>query len=447
MEKYREGEIVLELKGSFSHKRSSICKILRSMLVLLALSQPVMASAIELSLEDSVAMALKSNADIKIAENSREKARWELKQAQSNKKLAVNFTHSDTRYSSPVAIDDGSSSNYFSNGVSLTIPVYSGGKLESQVEQAELALNVADLELTATKQQLRQSVITYYYNVQQYRNEVKVNQETVANYAAHLELVESQYRAGTVAKAEVLSSQVELANAQDSLSLAQNNYELAVAKLNNVIGLPLDSQLTLTQGLKYEKYPSTLEECSQYALANRPEMASYQAKLSSAAADVKIAKSGYLPTVDFSLSQNWHDKNFPGVDNSNWQATLTTSLNLFDSGINKSKVKQSEYSLVTVQEQARQQRDTILLEVREAYLSLREAEKRIDTKKVAIAQAEESLMIAETRYRLGAGTNLAVFDAVVALNTAKLNGNKALYDYNTSKAQLEKAMGIAIAEK
>jgi outer membrane protein TolC len=245
----------------------------------------------------------------------------------------------------------------------------------------------------------------------------------------------------------VLSSQVQLANAQDSLSQAQKEYDVAVAKLNNVIGLPLSSQPILKQELTYQKYPSSLEECQQYALTNRPEMAKYQAKVGSAESDVKIAQSGFSPAVDFSLSENWSDTEFPGANNNEWHASLTASMNLFDSGLNKSKVKQKEYSLDAVKEQARQQRDTILLEVREAYVSMREAEKRIDTKKVAIAQAEESLMIAETRYRLGVGTNLAVFGAVVALNTAKLNSNKALYDYNSGKAQLEKAMGIAAAAK
>ncbi len=434
-------------KGNLSRGCSSISTILASFLVMLTLAQPVMAASVALSIEDSVALALKSNADIKIAEDSREKARWALNQAKSNKGFAVKLTHTDTHYSSPIVINEQSSNNSYNNQLSLSIPVYSGGKLESQVEQAQLALTVAEHELNAAKQLLRQNVITYYYNVQEYRNDVKVNQETVDNYAAHLDLVQAQYRAGSVAKAEVLSSQVQLANAQDSLSQSQNNYELAVAKLNNAIGLPLDSQLDLKQQLTYEKNPSSLEECLQYALTNRPELAKYQAKLGSAEADVKIAKSGYLPTVDFSLAQSWSDKKFPGADNGSWQASLTASMNLFDSGLNKSKIKQSEYSLDTAKEQARQQRDTIMLEVREAYLSMREAEKRIDTKKVAIEQAEESLMIAETRYRLGVGTNLAVFDAVVALNTAKLNSNKALYDYNTSKAQLEKAMGIAVAAK
>ena len=437
----------VKIKGDVLRRCSRGSIIVGGILLILTLAQPSMAADITLTMEESIALAFKSNADIKIAETNRENANWALKQAQSNKGVTVDFSHTDTHYSSPVVIDDQTANNSFSNKLSLTIPVYSGGKLESQIEQAELAINVAEQELNAAKQLLRQNVITYYYNVLEYRNEVKVYQETVDNYEAHLKLVQSQYRTGTVAKAEVLSSQVELANAQDTLSQAKKNYDVAVAKLNNVIGLPLASQLILTQEFTYEKYPSSLEACEQYAVINRPELAKYQAKIKSAEADIKIAQSGYRPSVDFSLLQSWSDKDFPGANNGDWQASVTASMNLFDSGLNKSKVKQSEYSLDNVKEQARQQRDTVLLEVREAYLAMSEAEKRLDTKKVAIEQAEESLMIAEARYRLGAGTNLAVFDAVVALNTAKLNSNKALYDYNTSKVQLEKAMGIAVTEK
>lgn len=430
------------------NKKGCIAKLLGTIWIVFALSQPVMAASIELSLDDSIALALKNNADLKIAQSSREKTYWTVKQAKSNKNVDVSLAHTDTRYSSPVTITDNqSSSNKFNNQLSLSIPIYSGGKLESQVEQAKLDLKVADLTIDLTKQQLRQTVTTYYFNVLYYLSEVKVNQETVDNYAAHLKNVQDQYRIGTVAKSDVLASQVELANAEDDLNQAQSNYQLAVAKLNHVVGLPLVSELTLKEDLKYQTYPATFEDCIQTALVNRPEIAEYQAKIASAQADIKIAKSGYLPTVELALSQNWYDKDFPGLDNSNWQATLTTSLNLFDSGLNKSKVKQSKYNLDTVQEQARQQRDTVLLEVREYYLSLREAEKRIDIKKVAVEQAEESLKIAEARYQVGVGTNLAVFDAVVALNQAKLNDIKALYDYNTSKAQLEKAIGTAITEK
>lgn len=138
---------------------------------------------------------------------------------------------------------------------------------------------------------------------------LKVNQETVANYAAHLELVESQYHAGTVAKAEMLASQVELANAQDDLSLAQNNYDLAVAKLNNLIGLPLDSQPTLTQELKYEKRRQLWRNA-----ASMRWQAGQRCALIRRRSTVRWLRSGlrsgYSPTVDFSLSQSWSDRNF-----------------------------------------------------------------------------------------------------------------------------------------
>ena len=94
--------------------------------------------------------------------------------------------------------------------------------------------------------------------------------------------------------------------------------------------------------------------------------------------------------------------------------------------------------------QAKQTKDDIELEVRQDYLSLRNAEKRIATTQVTVDQALENYHIAQVRYASGVGTNLDVMDAESALTLAKTNNVQALYDYNTSKAQLDKAMGIGI---
>jgi len=273
---------------------------------------------------------------------------------------------------------------------------------------------------------------------------LQISQETVDNYAGHMKNVQAQYDAGMVAKSDVLASEVSLANAQNSLIKAQNNYQLAVSSLNNAIGLPLDSELKLKEDLKYEPYSLTLDDCARYAMANRPEIAEYQAKIAIARDDVKIAKSGYRPTVEFTAAQDWYDNKLPGSKNSNWLVALTLSWKIFDSGLNNAKVKQAQSSVDTALEQARQKRDAILLEVRQYYLSMQEAEKRIDTSKAAVKQAEENLRIAEVRYNAGAGTNLDVLDAVLSLNQAKTNYIQALYDYNTSKAQLDKAMGVPV---
>ncbi|MBP2627305.1 MAG: tolC 2 [Firmicutes bacterium] len=431
------------MKGS----RETITKLLIPIFVC-AFSQSVLAAPIELSLEDSIALAFKNNPNISIANSSREKSYWAVEQAKAVKGFSLDFTHSDKRYnSSPSYLNSLEQYTYytkFDNSISLSLPIYSGGKLESQIDQAKLNLKVSDLNIDATKQQIKQCVTTYYFSVLQYHNALQVSQETVDNYLSHLKNVQAQYKAGMTPKSDVLSSEVSLANAQNSLIKAQNNYALAVANLNNAIGLSLDSEIKLNEDLQYEQYSQTLSDCEKYALANRPEMAQYQAKIAIAEYDGKIAKSSYQPTVSFAATEDWYDKEFSSLSHNNWLVSLTASFNIFDSGLVNSKVNQSKASLDTAQEQARQERDTILLEVRQYYLSMYEAEKRIDTSKVAVDQAKESLRIAEVRYAAGVGTNLDVLDALLSQNTAKTNYIQALYDYNTNKAQLDKAMGVAV---
>jgi outer membrane protein len=420
--------------------------LLSTIMLAVALSPAALAAPVEVSLDESIAMALKNSYDIRYVKSAREKSFWALKEAEKNKGVSLKYTHTDERYNSPPSLysDTYIYTNTFDNQFALSVAVYSGGKLEGQIEEAKLDLKVADLDIDSTKQQLRQTVISDYLTVLQYRNEVQINLDTVKNYEDHLNWVKEKFDLGLVAKTDVLSSQVNLAKAQDTLIKAQNNYNNAVATLNNAIGLPHGTELKLNDDLSHPKYPKTLEACLQYAEANRPEMAQYQAKLDSARYGVKVAQSGHLPTVDFSAEQDWNDTHLAGTKNNNWLIKLTTSLNVFDAGLTDSKVKQAQHNVSMVSDKAAQQRDSILLDVRQYYLSMLEAEKRIETNKVSVNQAEENLMIEKVRYEVGTGTNLDLLDAVLSLDSAKKDYIQALCDFNTYKAKLEGAMGIPV---
>lgn len=421
------------------------CLLLLGPIILgVAFSHSVLAAPADLSLDDSIALALRNNYDIKYVKSSREKYYWAWKEAQKNKEVSVSYTHTDERYNTPPTSYSATYTytNNFDNQLALTLPIYSGGKLESQVDQAKLNLTVADLDIEATKQQLRQTVITDYFTVLEYRNEVQVDQATVKNYEDHLNLVNQKFDLGMVAKTDILSSQVDLAKAQDTLIKAQNNYKNAIAALNNAVRLPHDTELNLKDDFQYEKYSLSLEECLQHAIVHRPEIAQYKAKIASAQDDVKIAKSGYLPTVDFTAEQDWYDSHLPGSQNSNWLIKLTASWNVFDSGTTNAKVKQAQHNVDMVSDQADQEHDTILLSVRQYYLSMHEAEKRIGTNKVSVEQAEENVMIEKAKYETGIGTNLDLRDAILSLDSAQKDYIQALYDYNTNKAELETAMGV-----
>ena len=411
--------------------------------MLLSFHSAVSAADVELTLNESISLALQNNYDIKYAKSAREKAYWSLKETENNRGISIDYAHSGRRFDSSAASSDANGTSY-DNQVSLSLPVYTGGSLENKIEQAKLNLNVADLEIEAARQQLKLTVVNAYLTVLEYQNQVRVNQDTASNYEEHLKLVRAKYDLGVVAKTDVLSSQVDLAKAQDSLIVAENNYQNAVASLNNTIGLPHDTKLRLKYEIAYQQYPLTLEECIQYAGIHRPEIAQNEARVASAQYGVKIANSGKLPTVALSASEGWSDDQLPGLKNNNWTVKLTTSLNLFDSGVTKSQIKQAKHNVDMVSDQAGQERDSIFLSVRQYYLSMVEAEKRIDTNKVSVERAEENLMIQKARYEVGVGTNLDLRDAVLSLDTAKKDYIQSLYDFTTSKAKLEQAMGLPV---
>ncbi|MDD2230635.1 MAG: TolC family protein, partial [Candidatus Cloacimonetes bacterium] len=401
------------------------------------------AAPVEMTLEESIAMALKNNSAIKLANMARDSAEQAIDVAKGAKGASVTLTHSDAR----AKIIGSSATNKFANNITVGMNLYTGGQTESAIESAKLSLKVSDLGIEASKQQIKLNATNTYFTVLQTQNAVKVDQETVDQMTAHLANVQAQYAVGTVAKTDVLASQVALANDQQVLTKARNAYDVAVASFNNVVGLPLSTDVILKDNLKHEKYTMSFADSIKYALEHRPDAIQAKYNIDIAKETVKGAQGAKLPTVAAAASTGWSDTNFPGTDNNTWSIGLTATWTPFDAGVNNAKIKKADSAVRTATETAKQTKDTIELAVRTAYLTMTEAEKRIDTSQVTVEQGQENLKIAQVRYSAGVGTNTDVIDAQVALTTAKMNYIQALYDYNTGKANLEKAMGIAVSGK
>ena len=212
--------------------------------------------------------------------------------------------------------------------------------------------------------------------------------------------------------------------------------------MNKIVGLPLETDLRLENLLTYTPYEYDMAYCLGYAAAYRPELEQAKQSVEAAKGSLKVARSGHMPQIAASAAQKWSDSNWPGDENGNWGVGVTVSMNVFDTGVTLSKIHGAEADLAKAEETYRDTVDLVNLDVRSNYLNLREAEKRIETTKLAVDQADEDYRIAQLRYRNGVGTNTDVLDAEVALTKAKTNYLQAMYDYNTSKTTLESAMGV-----
>lgn len=399
------------------------------------------ADTVQLDLHDSVQMALENNRTIRQALTDVDTAKWSLSSARRTMGPTLNWAATALRN------DDQKSNilgNQYGHELQVGMPLYNGS-VKGKIKQARYGLNAQDLTLEQTKQTIRYTATAAYYQILQDRNLIDVEQESVNTLQEHLDNVNAQYRVGTVAKSDVLASQVQLANAQQALVSAQNNYDIAVSSLNNIIGLPTDTVLDIRDQLKYTKYDLTQDDCTNYALDNRADGAAARYAVKVAEAGVDTAKAGYQPTVNAVASKTIAgDREFRKNQAESWKAGLQASWDVFDNGLTQASVNSANMALAKAKEAAAQTDDQIRLDVRTAYLGLQAAEKNIQTTSVAVTRAEEDYKIAQVRYSAGVGTNLDVMDANEKLTTARTNYYTALYNYNTSKAALDKAMGIPV---
>ena len=436
----------------FSYKKAKNVLALTAALSVLC-SQSVFAATLELDLEETIQRALLTNPSVKIAEYNRKAAKADYSAAKGARGISISLNHStgrngyaDPQYNQQLNIWTKGIGNSHSNSITASLPIFTGGELQGQIGQAKA--NYRSM-LSAEEQaynEMKETATTGYFNMLNATNMKALRQESVDRLQAHLDNVIAQYNVGIVARADVLRSEVELANAKQDYITASNEYDVAEATLNNIIGTPLGTTLLLKDRLQYEPYENDMAYCLAYSEQHRPELKQAEYAIDSAEAALVVARSGHMPKVYANASNNWggNGSDWPGDDDENWSVGVTASMNVFDSGVTWSKIHAAQENLAKAKESQRQIKDNVELEVRTDYLNLREAEKRITTTQVAVASAEEDYHIAVVRYQAGVGTNIDVMDAQEALTQAKTNYYQALYNYNTSKAALNTSMGVGV---
>ena len=402
------------------------------------------ASIVNITLDETIQRAFENNRTIKESIADRENAFWGLSEARRQGNPQVSWSWSGARVGG-MAYDASGARRAFSNTGSISMPIYRGGQLKEGRKYARYALSSADLSLEDTMQTVRLQSTIFYFDVLQYRNLIEVYEEEVVTLQEHLRNVNAQFRVGTVAKVDVLESQVELANAMQNLVNIQNNYDVAVANLNNYIGLPADTVVRPQDTLTYKKYNLTLTDCTSYALENRADVAMADYAVKQAESAKKSAKSGWYPSVNAGISKQLDTENMFGHKiNDQWSIGVSASWNIFDGGITRAQVNQAEAALLRAKEVAAQTREQVQLDVQSAFLDLHAAERNIGTTQAAVILGEENYKISQVRYAAGVGTNLDVMDASRKLTEARSNYFTALYNYNTAKASLDRYMGVPV---
>lgn len=441
---------------------------MKLMVIVVALVLPAAAFAAEerqLSINEAARLALQNSKQVRLAQLGAAAAHAKADETAGADKPRVTAMAGYTKMSdvgpfqiqppgapAPTVLSP-SLTNWYQAKLSTTYPLYTGNKLEGFAESAAYGALAADKEHEDGKAGMALAARSAYWMLYKTRQVKLVIDENVTRVQSHLTDVTNMVNAGVMLRDEQLKAQVLLSNALFAQVDATNNVKLAMMQLNNYIGLPLDTTLTLTTPLAQRDAPlKTLEEYKRSANTNRPDLDAARMKVESARASHGASKGGFLPTVslfgDF-LYANPNQRYLPNQErwDNTWDVGVMISYDLFDWGITRNQVAQADARKSQAELAYEQALDGVELEVNQNYLALLQARERIAIANGGVEQASESARITQNRFHNGNATNTEVLDAEIALLQSKLNYTIATADYEIALARMQKSAGALDIEE
>jgi outer membrane protein len=327
-------------------------------------------------------------------------------------------------------------------GFNARYTLFDSGRRQAEYQGALARLGSAEEEKTRVMQDLMFSVHQGYYELAAALETQKVAVENLRLAQDHLRLAQERKDAGAVSKADVLRVQVEASKARLGLVRSESQVRTSKANLNTAMGLPAEKGLVIETKAEEINTPDAIDltQVLDQSVHNRPEIKSALQRIKAQQEGVEAARSAFGPKVRAEGSYGRHDSNFLPNDEE-WLAGIVIEWPLFTGFSRKHRLAKAKAEVLKEEAGARQ----ILLQVKEevmrTYSRLKETYESVQTSKVLVEDARESMRLARERYEVGAGTITDLLDTQTDLTRSLAFQVQADWDYHLAKAAFQRAQG------
>jgi outer membrane protein len=307
------------------------------------------------------------------------------------------------------------------------------------VTKAGVDTGKADLEVA--RAQVSEVVARSYLAALRAEASLKATQTNVDLSKALVALAQSQKDAGSGTGIEVTRAQVQLANNEGRLIVAQNDRNRAVLQLLRSMGLDLSVQVTLAGALDFVPQ-SNRTAAAEIARARegRMELRAQKQRETVARLNTVAVEAERLPTISSFADYGGIGQPQIGLAATH-TAGVTVNVPIFDGGRRAARRMETNTAARTEQLRTRDLEQQIELEVRLGLESLRSAETQVTTAREGLRLAQNEVEQAQRRYQAGVGVPLEVTDAQARLDRARDTEIQALYAYNMARLEVAVATG------
>jgi NodT family efflux transporter outer membrane factor (OMF) lipoprotein len=386
-----------------------------------------------------------SNQNIRVSEARVRQARGIADQARAGLFPTVNATGSATRSKSPSLSNQpnfatGAVNNY-NVGLSASWELDLWGRVRRTVEADDASWQASAAQLEAARLSARASLAQDYFALRVADTTRRLLEETVQAYQRSLELTQNRYKAGVVARVDVVQAEVQLKSAQANLidiGVDRAQLEHAIAIL---LGEP-PANFSLAPADLALKVPPLPVALPGEVLERRPDIAAAERAMAAANAQIGVAKAAYFPTLTLSGSDGFRATNLANLLSAPsrfWSLGAAAAETIFDAGARRAA---SDQAIAAYDAQVATYRQTVLggfQEVEDNLAALRILEQEATLQDEVVQGARQALELNINQYQQGVVSYLNVLSAQT---TAYNNERTAL---NVLGRRLTAAVGLVRA--
>ena len=407
---------------------------------------------LRLTLNQSVALALKQNPTVQIAILTAAQSEQDKNIAFAGLLPQANARISDeaekvnllAQFGGKVALPGFPKTigpyQFFSAGPSVSAPVFD----LTLWERYQAARNTADASKAnnlSTREQVILLTVSQYIGTLRAVADVEASQSRVDLAQALYDQAADLQKEGVGTGIDTLRANVELQNEKQRLLEAQNERETLLYGLSRLLNLDPRQRIELADALSFSDTPQPeVEPSIEAALAERQEWKALNSQIKAAEGEKKAAWSERLPSVRF-------DGTFAYVGTSG-NTTLPTytyqgsvNLPLFTGGRIRAEVVRADLEIRKLEEQQADLRNQIALDVKTALLNLDSARSEVQVANLGVQLSKEEVDQARDRFKAGVANNIEVIQAQDSLSRANDNQIAALFRFNQARADYARSIG------
>ena len=331
-----------------------------------------------------------------------------------------------------------------SYGMDVYQTLFDFGKSLFNFKASRDLVEATKANIESVKRIVTLEVVTMYFNLLESEKMIAVFEKEAESLFSYLNDIERLYTHGAAVKNDLLPAQVRLADAKQRLITANNEKEIAAARLKNILALSLRDEIRVEDiEMQSPQFPE-MELAWKTAEQERPEVAFYEDQIKASVSTERAKAVENFPTIYADAGYAYGQNQFQSHQ-TNMSLVLGAKMNLYDGGASVAELLKERARQKQLKEQKVKLVEDIKLEIEDSYFSLKNACEKVDVARDAVSQSEENLRVYRVKYNAGSATPTDVLAAITLQTRAQSNYYTSDYELKRNYAKLMYSMGIDLS--